>query len=492
MAAPSWEYAGVRLSIDNYIIPEEKLSPTPSASDGIDAETEGDLRFLGCELIQDSGYLLKLPQMAMATAQVLYQRFFYSKSFARHFYEHYSMASIFLAAKIEECPRRIRDVINVFHHIRQAREGRPFTPVLLDQSYINLKNQVIKAERRILKELGFCVHGKHPHKLVICYLQTLGLEKSELAQISWNYMNDVLRTDVFVRYFPEAVACACIFLAARKLGIPLPRYPPWWEMFNVDEESVHEIALCLQRLYVRSKPDVSALELRLAEIRKKQAEAREVALASSAASRSLNSRPLDDASSGNPSPSKAPVDNSKPDGSSRAAAVSPTSTAKPDPSLNLNTLAAHLSDLKGSRSRRSPEENRKPATDINLLNGGVQPGLKEDPDDISHQKSEKRRPSAYSEIDSKGRKRKTRCRSRSPMSRKGHVRSHRRRHSSSTNSDESYDSRSPPPRVHYSRSQEKGSRHSGYDYRKKSPASSDKYKSYKKTQKQPTPLTLGF
>uniref|UniRef100_A0A0X3NTW1 Cyclin-L1 n=1 Tax=Schistocephalus solidus TaxID=70667 RepID=A0A0X3NTW1_SCHSO len=295
-----------------------------------------------------------------------------------------------------------------------------------------------------------------------------------------NYMNDVLRTDVFVRYFPEAVACACIFLAARKLGIPLPRYPPWWEMFNVDEESVHEIALCLQRLYVRSKPDVSALELRLAEIRKKQAEAREVALASSAASRSLNSRPLDDASSGNPSPSKAPVDNSKPDGSSRAAAVSPTSTAKPDPSLNLNTLAAHLSDLKGSRSRRSPEENRKPATDINLLNGGVQPGLKEDPDDISHQKSEKRRPSAYSEIDSKGRKRKTRCRSRSPMSRKGHVRSHRRRHSSSTNSDESYDSRSPPPRVHYSRSQEKGSRHSGYDYRKKSPASSDKYKSYKK------------
>ncbi|VDL99147.1 unnamed protein product [Schistocephalus solidus] len=369
MAAPSWEYAGVRLSIDNYIIPEEKLSPTPSASDGIDAETEGDLRFLGCELIQDSGYLLKLPQMAMATAQVLYQRFFYSKSFARHFYE----VIFFL----------LKSVLGVFAtSLTYLLMARPFTPVLLDQSYINLKNQVIKAERRILKELGFCVHGKHPHKLVICYLQTLGLEKSELAQISWNYMNDVLRTDVFVRYFPEAVACACIFLAARKLGIPLPRYPPWWEMFNVDEESVHEIALCLQRLYVRSKPDVSALELRLAEIRKKQAEAREVALASSAASRSLNSRPLDDASSGNPSPSKAPVDNSKPDGSSRAAAVSPTSTAKPDPSLNLNTLAAHLSDLKGSRSRRSPEENRKPATDINLLNGGVQPGLKEDPDDI--------------------------------------------------------------------------------------------------------------
>lgn len=42
---------------------------------------------------------------------------------------------------------------------------RPITPVILDQNYIQLKNQVIKAERRVLKELGFCVHIKHPHKV---------------------------------------------------------------------------------------------------------------------------------------------------------------------------------------------------------------------------------------------------------------------------------------------------------------------------------------
>lgn len=42
---------------------------------------------------------------------------------------------------------------------------RTLTALLLDQNYINKKNQVIKAERRILKELGFCVHVKHPHKV---------------------------------------------------------------------------------------------------------------------------------------------------------------------------------------------------------------------------------------------------------------------------------------------------------------------------------------
>jgi len=42
---------------------------------------------------------------------------------------------------------------------------RNIHPLVLDQTYINLKNQVIKAERRVLKELGFCVHVKHPHKV---------------------------------------------------------------------------------------------------------------------------------------------------------------------------------------------------------------------------------------------------------------------------------------------------------------------------------------
>ena len=44
---------------------------------------------------------------------------------------------------------------------------RTIHPLVLDQNYINLKNQVIKAERRVLKELGFCVHVKHPHKVAI-------------------------------------------------------------------------------------------------------------------------------------------------------------------------------------------------------------------------------------------------------------------------------------------------------------------------------------
>ncbi|XP_021109167.1 cyclin-L1 isoform X6 [Heterocephalus glaber] len=247
-------YSEVSLTIDHSLIPEERLSPTPSMQDGLDLPSETDLRILGCELIQAAGILLRLPQVAMATGQVLFHRFFYSKSFVKHSFEIVAMACINLASKIEEAPRRIRDVINVFHHLRQLRGKRTPSPLILDQNYINTKNQVIKAERRVLKELGFCVHVKHPHKIIVMYLQVLECERNQtLVQTAWNYMNDSLRTNVFVRFQPETIACACIYLAARALQIPLPTRPHWFLLFGTTEEEIQEICIETLRLYTRKK-----------------------------------------------------------------------------------------------------------------------------------------------------------------------------------------------------------------------------------------------
>lgn len=56
-------YGKIVLTLQNCLLPEEKLNSTPSNLDGLDAETETDLRILGCELIQTAGILLKLPQV---------------------------------------------------------------------------------------------------------------------------------------------------------------------------------------------------------------------------------------------------------------------------------------------------------------------------------------------------------------------------------------------------------------------------------------------
>ncbi|TKR61745.1 hypothetical protein L596_028816 [Steinernema carpocapsae] len=127
-------YSKIDIGPENWLLTMDdesraKLENPPSLPK-IDLETEQDLRFLGCELIQHGATLLRLPQTAAATAQILYQRFYYQRSFARHHFEYSVMACLLLASKIEEAPRRPREVLNVFsyleHYYRRRHSSQPF------------------------------------------------------------------------------------------------------------------------------------------------------------------------------------------------------------------------------------------------------------------------------------------------------------------------------------------------------------------------------
>lgn len=61
---PLKEFSRIVLSLENTIIPDERLRETPSAKDRVSHELEVDLRIAGCEYIQSAGILLKLPQVS--------------------------------------------------------------------------------------------------------------------------------------------------------------------------------------------------------------------------------------------------------------------------------------------------------------------------------------------------------------------------------------------------------------------------------------------
>ena len=94
---------------------------------------------------------------------------------------------------------------------------RTIQPVVLDTNYINLKNQIIKAERRVLKELGFCVHVKHPHKVINWWIWLyrkfieLKGKKHVLFVIGINIVKKYVDVCIFFtcfldhRYVPEVV-----------------------------------------------------------------------------------------------------------------------------------------------------------------------------------------------------------------------------------------------------------------------------------------------
>lgn len=60
---PIKEFRSIELSLDNRVIPNERLLNTPSFKDGVSHELETDLRIVGCEYIQSAGLMLKLPQV---------------------------------------------------------------------------------------------------------------------------------------------------------------------------------------------------------------------------------------------------------------------------------------------------------------------------------------------------------------------------------------------------------------------------------------------
>jgi cyclin L len=235
-------------------LPQEMLARPPSRADGVDAPTEHAYRIWACELVQDMGIALRLAQVVMATAQSLVQRFYYRKSLAAYDGHIVAMAALFLAAKVEEQPRRMRDVVNVCYHAKLRRQGKPLRPITLGGGlYLTWKAGLIRTERVLLKETGFSTYNlmAHPHKFILYYVRTLGEGRpaDALAQAAWAYLNDSLRLDLCVRYSAESIACAALYLAARATRFPLPATVPWHAVFSTSRAEMHDIAEEILTLY---------------------------------------------------------------------------------------------------------------------------------------------------------------------------------------------------------------------------------------------------
>jgi cyclin L len=112
------------------------------------------------------------------------------------------MGALYLASKLEECPLRMRDLINVYDLLLQrathSSTATPNTPAFryspmsyFGQTFYDLKDALVVAEMQILKRLGFNVHVVLPYGTLVNYLRVLGLmDKEETSSRAWGYLND--------------------------------------------------------------------------------------------------------------------------------------------------------------------------------------------------------------------------------------------------------------------------------------------------------------
>ncbi|CAL5397387.1 unnamed protein product [Camellia sinensis] len=213
----------------------QQLQNSPSRKDGINEATETTLR-------------IYVPQAVMATGQD--NVYMLSDVGSDLIYlQRVAASCVWLASKLEESPRKARQVLIVFHRMECRRENLPIEHLdTFPKKYAELKMDLNRTERHLLKEMGFICHVEHPHKFISNYLAALETPP-ELRQEAWNLANDSLRTTLCVRFKSEVVACGVVYAAARRFQVPLPENPPWWKAFDADKSGIDEVCRVLAHLY---------------------------------------------------------------------------------------------------------------------------------------------------------------------------------------------------------------------------------------------------
>ena len=251
-------------AVDNFYITED-VKNTPSRSKNVDEEMEFLQRVYGALLIRSSCLLLKSPVSVVITAQTLLHRFYTKKSLTEYDVKLVATACIVLACKLEEKDRRLRDVLNSVRRAVQRIEKKPRVVLPINTpEYEISKTDAKNMEMVLLREFGFFAHVSPPHP----FAYTLGVHlnlSDESMKRTWTLCNDSAMTALCVRFKPQIVACGCILLAARELGIALPSRPPWYRLVDgATKENLEVIAqtiLALHQLDTVEYKDLSGQDL---------------------------------------------------------------------------------------------------------------------------------------------------------------------------------------------------------------------------------------
>ncbi|KAG8432238.1 hypothetical protein GDO86_016758 [Hymenochirus boettgeri] len=237
----------------------EHLENSPSRKCGVEADKELSYRQQAANLVQDMGQRLNVSQLTINTAIVYMHRFYMHHSFTKYHRNIMSPTSLFLAAKVEEQPRKLEHVIKVSHACLNPQD-----PLLDTKSdtYLQQAQELVLLETVLLQTLGFEITIEHPHTDVVKCTQLVRASK-DLAQTSYFMATNSLHLTTFcLQYKPTVIACVCIHLACKWSNWEIPVSTDgkhWWEYVDQSvtlellDELTHEFLQILEKTPSRLK-----------------------------------------------------------------------------------------------------------------------------------------------------------------------------------------------------------------------------------------------
>ncbi|EFH39779.1 cyclin family protein [Arabidopsis lyrata subsp. lyrata] len=232
---------------------------SPSRLDGIDLKKETYLRKSYCTFLQDLGMRLKVPQVTIATAIIFCHRFFFRQSHAKNDRRTIATVCMFLAGKVEETPRPLKDVIFVSYEIINKKDPGASQKIKQKEVYEQQKELILNGEKIVLSTLGFDLNVHHPYKPLVEAIKKFKVAQNALAQVAWNFVNDGLRTSLCLQFKPHHIAAGAIFLAAKFLKVKLPSdgEKVWWQEFDVTPRQLEDVSNQMLELYEQNRVPAS-------------------------------------------------------------------------------------------------------------------------------------------------------------------------------------------------------------------------------------------
>ncbi|CAH1261884.1 CCNK [Branchiostoma lanceolatum] len=241
---------------------------SPSATAGVDYATECRYRREGARFIIDAGTALGLKPQTFATGVVYFHRFYMFHTF-KDFNRYVTGACcLFLAGKVEETPKKCRDIIKTARALLNDKQFAPFG----DDPKIQ-QEEVMTLERILLQTIKFDLQVEHPYMYILKYAkslkedaQSLTLDKNKLhklVQMAWTFVNDSLCTTLCLQWEPQIIAIAIMHLAGRLTKFDMlgavqsnadKPVKNWWDRFEEDVSLELLEDICHQVLDLYSQP----------------------------------------------------------------------------------------------------------------------------------------------------------------------------------------------------------------------------------------------
>ncbi|KAF4086736.1 hypothetical protein AMELA_G00087770 [Ameiurus melas] len=286
--------AAHRGSSSKWFFSREQLETTPSRRCGVEPDRELSYRQQAANLIQDMGQRLNVSQLTINTAIVYMHRFYMYHSFTKFHRNIISPTALFLAAKVEEQPRKLEHVIKVAHACLNPQEPPLDTK---SNAYLQQAQELVILETIVLQTLGFEITIEHPHTDVVKCSQLVRASK-DLAQtsyfmatnrfpskcptpsmrrwllgrlfplVNWGKApgstgpgrsataSSLHLTTFCLQYRPTVIACVCIHLACKWSNWEIPVSTDgkhWWEYVDNSvtlellDELTHEFLQILEK-----------------------------------------------------------------------------------------------------------------------------------------------------------------------------------------------------------------------------------------------------